>query len=216
MAAPRSAHAKSVKTTLARETILDTAERLFAERGAKAVSMREINAEAGYSPTALYYHFKTREALIKGVLARRRPAIMERRAEMLTRLSINKRPTLEDIADVLVRPLAVPLLKDPVGGTLTLRVLARLHFERDKLTSGSEEGLKLFLPHLKKALPRVSESVLTQRWLLASELAVQSLANIGNLNVVLAHKQTPEAIETFLTALIKFIAGGLSGAEGSP
>jgi len=212
MTRPKAPPRKTIPPNEAREAILDTAERLFAERGAKAVSLREINAQAGYSPTALYYHFKTRESLIKGLLARRRPPIMERRAEMLTRLAMNKRPTLKDIIEVMVRPMAVPLIKDPIAGALTLRVLARLHFERDKLTAGSiDEGLKLFLPYLKKALPHQPERVLTQRWLLAAELAVQSLANIANLNIAaMQTKQSPEAIEHFLDALTDFLAGGLA------
>jgi len=215
MARSKTSRPTPSKAPSAREAILDTAERLFAERGANAVSLREINAEAGYSATAQYHHFKTRDALVKGLLARRRPPILERRAEMLTRLSMNNRPTLKDIVEVLVRPMAVPLLKDPIVGDLTLRVLARMHFERDKLLAGSvDDGLKLFLPYLKKVLPHFSERTLTQRWLFAAELALQSLANLGNLNLAAPHaKQTPEAVETFLDALIEFIVGGIRGPE---
>jgi AcrR family transcriptional regulator len=216
MAASRSASVRPTTSASSRDAILDAAERLFAERGARAVSLREINAAAGFSPTALYHHFRTRDALMKALLGRRRPAILERRKEMLTRLSLNPRPSLYEIIEAMVRPMAVPLLQDPVRGNLTLRVLARLYFERDYLTREAiEEGIKCFLPHLKTALPNIPEPILIQRWLLAAELTVQALANISNLNVSIGHRgaQTPATIERYLHALTVFLGGGLRGID---
>ncbi|MBP6382754.1 MAG: helix-turn-helix transcriptional regulator, partial [Pseudomonadales bacterium] len=40
-----------------RKRILDTAERLFGERGVAAVSLRDINRAAGISQGVLHYHF---------------------------------------------------------------------------------------------------------------------------------------------------------------
>lgn len=47
-----------------RTAILDAARELFVERGVGAVTMREIAKRIGYSPTAIYLHFKDKEALI--------------------------------------------------------------------------------------------------------------------------------------------------------
>lgn len=49
----------------ARCAILDAARELFVERGVDAVTMREIARRIGYSPTAIYLHFKDKEALIR-------------------------------------------------------------------------------------------------------------------------------------------------------
>lgn len=54
-----------------RDRILDQAERLFAERGIDAVSLRAINAAAGVSPGILHYHFGNREPLIESIISRR-------------------------------------------------------------------------------------------------------------------------------------------------
>ena len=43
--------------TNAREAIIYTAERLFAEQSMNSVSLRMINAEAGYSVAALLLYF---------------------------------------------------------------------------------------------------------------------------------------------------------------
>jgi AcrR family transcriptional regulator len=49
----------------ARDAILDAARELFVERGVDAVTMREIAKRIGYSPTAIYLHFKDKESLIR-------------------------------------------------------------------------------------------------------------------------------------------------------
>ncbi|MEX0799915.1 MAG: TetR family transcriptional regulator [Dehalococcoidia bacterium] len=54
-----------------RDVILDAAERLFAERGFSAVSMRDIVAETPLKNQAsLYHHFQNKQALYEAVLAR--------------------------------------------------------------------------------------------------------------------------------------------------
>lgn len=46
-----------VEHTEARERALDAAEKLFAERGYKSVTLRDIAAEIGIQHTSLYHHF---------------------------------------------------------------------------------------------------------------------------------------------------------------
>ena len=48
-----------------RTKILDAARELFAEHGYDAVTMRTIAEKIEYTPTAIYYHFKDKDALIQ-------------------------------------------------------------------------------------------------------------------------------------------------------
>jgi AcrR family transcriptional regulator len=48
-----------------RERIMDAARQLFATEGYAAVSMRRIADAIEYSPTAIYVHFRDKEALIR-------------------------------------------------------------------------------------------------------------------------------------------------------
>ncbi len=52
----------------ARERILETASRLFYERGIRAVGVDTIVAEANVAKTTLYQHFKTKDDLIAAYL----------------------------------------------------------------------------------------------------------------------------------------------------
>lgn len=48
-----------------RGKILDAARELFASDGYEAVTMRRIAEKIEYSPTAIYFHFKDKEALLR-------------------------------------------------------------------------------------------------------------------------------------------------------
>ena len=68
---PRRAASAPRRATSTRDSILDAAERRFAERGFAGVSVREIATDAGLKNQAsLYHHFRDKRALYEAVLAR--------------------------------------------------------------------------------------------------------------------------------------------------
>ena len=52
-----------------RTKILDAAREMFAQEGYEAVTMRRIADRIEYSPTAIYFHFKDKDALIRELCA---------------------------------------------------------------------------------------------------------------------------------------------------
>ncbi|HEV8578431.1 MAG TPA: TetR/AcrR family transcriptional regulator [Thermoanaerobaculia bacterium] len=50
-----------------REKILDAARELFATQGYEAVTMRKIAEGIEYSPTAIYFHFKDKETVLRAL-----------------------------------------------------------------------------------------------------------------------------------------------------
>ncbi len=50
--------------TATRRKILEAARRMFAQHGYDATTMRAIAAKIGYTPTAIYHHFRNKEALL--------------------------------------------------------------------------------------------------------------------------------------------------------
>src|SRR6476661_8696379 len=48
-----------------RQAILDAARELFVADGIEATTMRAIALKIGYTPTAIYHHFRDKEALIE-------------------------------------------------------------------------------------------------------------------------------------------------------
>lgn len=109
----------AVSNGTTRERIIDAAERLIADRGLDAVSLRMITSAAGAgNASAIQYHFGDRAGLIRAVLARRRPDVESRRHVLLDHIEAAGAPELRDLAAAFVRPLASEL--NGGGGYLQL------------------------------------------------------------------------------------------------
>lgn len=88
--------------------LIETAERLFAERGVHGVSLREIGTEAGQRNTgAVRYHFGTKEQLLNAVFEHRMVSINERRLALLEELDrAGRGDDLRALAEAFLHPLA--------------------------------------------------------------------------------------------------------------
>ncbi len=89
--------------------MIDAAERIAAEQGLGAMSLRAVQAAAGQrNKSAAHYHFGSREGLIARVTAHRMAPINERRADLLACLPLEASP--EELVEALVRPVAEAVL----------------------------------------------------------------------------------------------------------
>ncbi len=191
---------------------MDAAERLFAERGIDAVSLRTINTEAGYSVAALHYHFGDRDGLIRALLARAQPAMFQKRALMVSELESEPHPNVEAIAEALVYPLTVGMAENFRASVAKLRFLVRLSFDRSPyLAQILEDSVALFTPLLRRALPHLDARTLTRRWLFAADLAQHALANALEVHLETSGGGIPAQaqLEHFQRDLVAFISGGL-------
>jgi AcrR family transcriptional regulator len=98
-----------------RERLMVAAERLIAERGIDAVSIRDITNDAGANSAAIHYHFGSKTALITAILDWRAAAVAARRSEWLARIEANPEPTLREVIEAFVVPTA-ELAADTDGG----------------------------------------------------------------------------------------------------
>jgi AcrR family transcriptional regulator len=106
------------------ERLITAAERLFAAHGIDAISLREINRAAGArNGSALQYHFRDRDGLVRAVMAKHHRDVEARRHAMLDAYEAEGRPDLRAMAGALVRPLAAKL-GDPDGGAEYLQIHA--------------------------------------------------------------------------------------------
>jgi AcrR family transcriptional regulator len=69
-----------------KQKILDTAERLIAEQGYSAISLRHIIAEAGVNLAAIHYHFGSKEDLLDEIIQRKIGPVNQERLARLDRV----------------------------------------------------------------------------------------------------------------------------------
>lgn len=125
------------KDTLAtRKRIIDTAERLFAERGVESTSLLEIARASGQkNRSALQYHFTNKDGLLDAVLDKHAHDISRARGLMLDELEEKGDYTLHQLIEALVLPMASQLDNED-GGQAFLKIHSQL------LSSEAYRGLR--------------------------------------------------------------------------
>ncbi|MBX3313409.1 MAG: TetR family transcriptional regulator [Actinobacteria bacterium] len=110
---------------VASTTLIQAAERLFAERGIESVSLRDISAAAGQrNHSAAQYHFGDRAGLVAAVFEHRMREVNDRRHRLLDDLAAQGRDDLEGFVDATVRPL-VEVVEETDGWYARFLVRAR-------------------------------------------------------------------------------------------
>jgi len=98
---------KAAPHAVTKQSILDAAERLFAEHGIDATSVRDITQAADVNLGAINYHFGTKDGLLVEVFTRRLKPLNEARLAWLTRVEAEALPgkaTLEQVLEAFIRP----------------------------------------------------------------------------------------------------------------
>ncbi len=92
-----------------RELLLDTAEKVFLERGVTRASLQDVASAAGVTRGAIYWHFKDKAELFNAMMDR---AILPCEAAGSCGLAAgdDPRPPLDVLRDMLITPLT--LLRD--------------------------------------------------------------------------------------------------------
>lgn len=132
-----------IESTNSREKILETAERLFFERGYDGVGVSEIAMTAGITKPTLYYFFQCKEGLLQTI-------IEERNAVLISNLSSAAKytPCLDqygaDVYPVLCRVVETYFSYAQKYQTFYLFLLAQ------SFAPPTAKATKIVLPYLEK------------------------------------------------------------------
>ncbi|MBT3317625.1 CerR family C-terminal domain-containing protein [bacterium] len=107
-----------------KEQLLDTAERLFADKGYESVSVRDIAAEADVNLAAINYHFQGKDNLYQEVLLRRVVPKRDKILVSLQQVMIGGKPELNKLVSAFVRAHLEDALTSEQGA-IALRLVAR-------------------------------------------------------------------------------------------
>ena len=199
-----------------RHRLLDAAERLFAQHGIDATSLRAITAEAGTNLASVHYHFGSKEALVDAVIARRLGPINRERLRLLDKAeaAAGEGPAeLDAIVEAFVEP-ALRLVRDPDhGGTDFVRLMAQVHGgpdeQKQRLMNQFGEILDRFGAALGRALPHLGASDLCWRFFF---LIGSMLVALGHGDILQSHSGgacDPSDVKGTLRHLVAFVSAGL-------
>jgi AcrR family transcriptional regulator len=188
-----------------KDRILDAAERLIADQGYSATSLRHIIADAGVNLAAIHYHFGSKEELLDALILRRAGPVNAVRLEMLDRFEREAGASpvpVEQIIEAFLLPMAKIATEHPEF----VKVMARMHSE-GRMPSVIQKHFHLvfsrFMSAFKDALP----------WLDDGEVHLRVHFMMGAMAMVTIvmpnHSEAPfTSIEDSLRHLVTFLGAG--------
>ncbi len=197
-------------TDSTRQRILDTAERLFADQGFHATTLRQITHAAGVNLAAVNYHHGSKDALILAVFQRRLDELNSERLAWLEKaLAESDPPELEKVLEAFIHP-ALLLTSRPTGdGGRFMRLLMRAWAENATQLHGTIA--RQYSHVMRTFADAVSRSLGTTPGNLRQQLDFL----IGALTYTMAETRS-EQVEATARALIRFGCAGLRNSVQTP
>lgn len=112
-----------VKGDVTKGRLLEATERLIAEKGFDAVSVRDITGLAKANVAAVNYHFGSRECLLGALLEQRMKPIFVERAERLEVLG--ESPSMRQMLEAWIQPILLAAPKEGMDELTHARILGR-------------------------------------------------------------------------------------------
>jgi len=148
-----------------KQKILDTAERMFADQGYGATSLRQVIAAAEVNIAAVHYHFGTKEELLDAVVMRKAGPVARKRMELLAQVETEASGAAPDVERVLasfLMPTAEIAQSDPTFVKLMGRMLSE-GLMPQIVDRHFHESAMAFVSALMRAVPHLGREELVWR-----------------------------------------------------
>ena len=193
-----------------RRRIMTVAERLFAQRGVDAVSIRDITERAKANTAAIHYHFGSKRNLIAAILERRAGELAERRGVRLDKIEADARPDLRDVIEAMVLPTAEMVADKKAGGRHYIGFLAGVtsHPEYMPLVNQVfDPTVSRYLAALERVTPHLPPDIRALRFALGKLFVNQVLGQPGAPVHYWLEEQAPGADADLTDRLVDFLVG---------
>ena len=200
-----------------RTRILDAAERLIAEAGIDAASMRAVTSAAKVNLAAVNYHFGSKESLVVAVYARRLRPLNEERLRGLDAAeaaAIPAPPALEAVLRSLIEPTLRQVHATGADGQIVIRLLGRCLNEqgswlRELLATEMDPLIARYTTALGRCLPELPQVELYWRIHFAAGAMTYTLSQGHKLEHMSKGACDLGDVEGTTRRLVQFIAAGM-------
>ena len=205
-----------------KDRILAAAEELFARTGVARTSLRAITALARVNLAAVNYHFGSKEGLVEEVYRRRLEPLNRARLANLERLERRARkPTLEEVLEAFMTPVA-RLARDPAqGGPTVMRLLGQTHAEAEEpfktwFAGEYKRVLERYHAALCRALPGIPAEDVRWRLQFLVGALTYPVAERQLVELVSGEAMDPADVNQVVQRLLPFVAAGFRVPPGKP
>lgn len=200
-----------------RQCVLETAERLFAERGIAGVSIRDITQAAKVNLAAINYHFGSKQALAAEVFNHCIGPLNDRRLELLDEVEKkagDKPLKLELVLEAMIRPAVERGFDQQQDNETFLRLTGRCLSEPNPeieqlVRENFEKLIRRFDAAFLRALPGLQSEELFWRIKFIVGALHYSLLTCGKQKALPAKMRKALDAEGLIQRLVTFTAAGL-------
>jgi AcrR family transcriptional regulator len=202
-----------------RDRILDAAEHLFGERAFDAVALRDIAALAGVNFGLVHYHFRTKDALLEQVVARRAEPVTRARRGRLGKSLARGDVRLEEIVDAYTAPLVELMLSREPGGAAYARLLTQIGGSNrwhGLVETYFDSTAQLFLGEIRKLLRDVPEERLLYGFNYLFSSMLHTVSTHRRIDTLSGGAFSGGDVLRAYPYMIAFICAGLRGVAAEP
>jgi AcrR family transcriptional regulator len=200
-----------------KKRILDAAERLFADQGFDATSLRSITAQASVNLAAVNYHFGSKEGLIRAVLSRRIEPLNSERLRLLDALEQGSPSRAEDVEEILrcfFGPALAMWANRRSGAARFMQMFGRTFTEpgprlKELIAQQFAEVARRFGDALGRALPDLPREELAWRMHFMVGAMAHTVSNQRSVAMFCGGAVPGADGEELLGRLVRFAAAGL-------
>jgi AcrR family transcriptional regulator len=197
-----------------RDRLMAAAERLFAEKGLEAVSVRDIAAAAGVNSALIAYHFGGKEELFIAVYrAVADPINVERRRRFDALERLARAPTVEDILEAWMRPAMVDYGDAEHARFAKLALVGALYDQAGPGRLGADVFTEVndrFVGFLERALPQLPRATLVWRlYFVIGAVMMAARQRSRGMAILSDGRCDPRDAEAMYRELLCFAAAGL-------
>jgi AcrR family transcriptional regulator len=196
-----------------REKLIQSAERLFGERGFNGVSVRDIANDAKVNSALVGYYFRGKEGLLAEVYTRHCVPLKRERARLLAEYSANGRSLLlEQVLDAFIRP-SLEASQSSAEGRSFSRLRTILSAEDSSLleqlvAQNFDETSKSFVDALCRCLPHLTREDVFWRFHFLLGTIYYTATGPHRIRTLSKGKCDPSNPEATREELIMFAAAG--------
>jgi AcrR family transcriptional regulator len=193
------------------QRLVRAAERLFAEHGIGAVSLRTVMHTAGTNVAAIHYHFGSKEGLLDAVLRSRLDQVSGERNAVLAELS-GTAVTAHGLARAFVQPVVAVL---DSGGEHWIRLVGQLlatgDAGLDAISGSFLQRNAMFVELLERLSPGVARQTLNFRLTLAMNVTLNVLGDVERTRRLQDRDATTWTTGEVIADLVDVVASVLVG-----
>lgn len=199
-----------------REQIVEAAEKIFAENGFRAMTLRAVTKSAHVNLAAVNYHFGSKTNLMRAIIERRIDPINKERIERLDTFIAEHSPKpvpLEQIFEALFRPFFDHAMHKKRPDRAFIQMVGRAmtepaDFMRNMHKEFFAELSKRFLQELKRTCPQLADQDLQLRFFLSVNTMLGTITEQARLENISGGKLSGNDLDKVCDELTAFVVAG--------